>query len=189
MKRCDNIEQAVDVLKKGGIILYPTETVWGIGCDATNAQAVERIYKLKQRADKKSMLVLVDSLAALDRVVENVPEAAEMLLEAAVRPLTIIYDRPKSLPQNLTADDGSVGIRITSGHVANRICRMLKRPLVSTSANISGHRAPALLSKIDKEIIEGVDLIIGDDSDTNPNGRPSDIIKVSDDGVIRIIRG
>ena len=131
-----DMAEAVRVLKEGGILLYPTDTIWGIGCDATNREAVERIYRLKQRSDAKSMLVLVGSEGELQRTVEEVPEAAWMLIEAAVNPLTIIYDRPVGVAPNLLAEDGSLGIRITNELFSRTLCQRLKHPLVSTSANI-----------------------------------------------------
>lgn len=188
IKPNEDIANGVKAMREGGIILYPTETVWGIGCDATDAEAVKRIYRLKERLDKKSMIVLVDSIASLERTVENIPEAAEQLIEAAVRPLTIIYDHARNLPECLVADDGSIGVRITSGKTAAALCRALRRPIVSTSANISGHPAPRTLGQIDKAIIDGVDYIVGKDTPEAGCGRPSEIIKVSDSGVISIIR-
>lgn len=147
----EDMVTALDVLKKGGIILYPTDTVWGIGCDATNAEAVKKIYELKQRTDSKSMLVLVGSAYELQQTVENVPEAAWMLIDAAVNPLTIIYDHPRGLAGNLLAEDGSAGIRITGEIFSSTLCRRLRRPLVSTSANISAARHPAHSVRLPKK--------------------------------------
>lgn len=156
----DDMARAVETLKKGGIILYPTDTVWGIGCDASNPEAVKKIYNLKQRADSKSMLVLVGSEGELQRTVEEVPDAAWMLIEAAVKPLTIIYDRPKGLASNLLAEDGSVGIRIADEVFSRTLCQRLRQPLVSTSANISGHKTPRTFAEIDDEIKNGVDYVV-----------------------------
>lgn len=184
----EDMAAALEVLKKGGIILYPTDTVWGIGCDATNAEAVKKIYELKQRTDSKSMLALVGSAGELQQTVETVPEAAWMLIDAAVNPLTIIYDRPRGLAANLLAEDGSAGIRITAEVFSSTLCRRLRRPLVSTSANISGNKTPRTFSEISKEIIEGVDYVVKYRRDDNTRHTASNIIKVSDSGVIKIIR-
>lgn len=184
----DDMAAALEVLKKGGIILYPTDTVWGIGCDATNAEAVKKIYELKQRTDSKSMLALVGSAGELQQTVETVPEAAWMLIDAAVNPLTIIYDHPRGLAANLLAEDGSAGIRITGEVFSSTLCRRLRRPLVSTSANISGDKTPRTFSEISKDIIDGVDYVVKYRRDDNTRHTTSNIIKVSDSGVIKIIR-
>ena len=183
-----DMAEAVRVLKEGGILLYPTDTIWGIGCDATNREAVERIYRLKQRSDAKSMLVLVGSEGELQRTVEEVPEAAWMLIEAAVNPLTIIYDRPVGVAPNLLAEDGSLGIRITNELFSRTLCQRLKHPLVSTSANISGEKSPATFADIDPAIIAGVDYVVKYRQEENMPHRSSNIIKLSDSGVVKIIR-
>lgn len=183
-----DMNSALEVLKRGGIILYPTDTVWGIGCDATNQEAVRRIYDLKQRTDSKSMLVLVGSEGELQRTVEEVPEAAWMLIEAAVNPLTIIYDRPKGVAADLLAEDGSLGIRITKELFSRTLCQRLRHPLVSTSANVSGKKTPATFSEIDEEIINGVDYVVQYGRSDNTRHKPSNIIKVSDTGVVKVIR-
>lgn len=175
-------------MKKGGIILYPTDTVWGIGCDATNPDAVKKIYALKQREESKSMLVLVDGEAMLERTVNDIPEVAWQLIEAAVDPLTIIYDHPHGVAPNLLADDGSLGIRVTEERYSNELCRRLRRPIVSTSANISGKKAPAVFSQISQEIIDGVDYVAEYRREETGNPSPSNIIKVSDGGLIKVIR-
>lgn len=184
----EDIKNAVAVLKKGGIILYPTDTVWGIGCDATNPDAVKKIYELKRRAESKSMLVLVDGEAMLDRTVKDIPEVAWQLIEAAVDPMTIIYDHPSGVAPNLLAEDGSLGIRITSERYSNELCRRLRRPIVSTSANVSGEKAPVFFSQILGEIKEGCDYIAEYRRDDNTPHKPSNIIKVSDGGLIKVIR-
>lgn len=183
-----DIKNALDTLRKGGVILYPTDTIWGIGCDATNADAVKRIYDLKRRAESKSMLALVDSEAALERTVNDVPEVAWELIEAAVRPLTIIYDHPQGVAKNLLAEDGSLGIRITGERFSNELCRRLRRPLVSTSANISGEKAPASFCDISPEIIDGVDYVAKYRQDEDIKSVASNIIKLSDGGLFKIIR-
>lgn len=183
-----DIRNALDTLRKGGIILYPTDTIWGIGCDATNAEAVKKIYGLKQRAESKSMLALVDSEAALERTVDDIPEVAWDLIDAAVRPLTIIYDLPHGVAKNLLAEDGSLGIRITKERFSNDLCRRLRRPLVSTSANISGEKSPVSFHDISQEIIDGVDYVVSYRQDENINAVASNIIKLSDGGLFKVIR-
>lgn len=184
----EDIREAVKCLKSGGIILYPTDTVWGIGCDATNAEAVKKIYDLKKRAESKSMLVLVDSEGMLERTVSDIPEVAWQLIDAAVDPLTIIYDHPHGVAPNLLAEDGSLGIRITHEKYSSELCKRLHRPIVSTSANVSGKRAPAIYSQISPEILEGVDYVAEYRREETGNPLPSNIIKVSDGGLIKVIR-
>ena len=183
-----DMARAVETLRSGGIVLYPTDTVWGIGCDATNPEAVRRIYELKQRSDAKSMLVLVGSEGELQRTVENIPDAAWMLIEAAANPLTIIYDHPVGLATELLADDGSVGVRITSELFSRTLCQRLRRPIVSTSANISGRKTPATFAEISPEIIDGVDYVVSYRRDDTRRARPSNIIKVSDSDIVKVIR-
>ena len=184
----DDIRIAVDVLRKGGIILYPTDTIWGIGCDATNEEAVKKIYELKKRADSKSMLVLVDSEAALERTVNDIPEVAWDLIDSAVTPLTIIYDNPMNVAPSLPAEDGSLGVRITKERFSSELCRRLRRPIVSTSANISGVKSKGRFCDIPEEIIEGVDYVVAYGRENNREISPSNIIKLSKGGVIQIIR-
>lgn len=184
----EDMARAVEVMRNGGIILYPTDTVWGIGCDATNPEAVKKIYELKRRDDAKSMLVLVGSEGELQRTVEEVPEAAWMLIEASVNPLTVIYDRPKGIAPNLLADDGSCGIRITGELFSRTLCQRLRHPVVSTSANVSGSRTPRTFAEISDEIKSGVDYVVRYRRDDTSAHKPSNIIKVSDSGVIKVIR-
>ncbi|MDY5858933.1 MAG: L-threonylcarbamoyladenylate synthase [Porphyromonas sp.] len=183
-----DLDTALRVLRSGGIILYPTDTVWGIGCDASNAEAVARIYALKRRADSKSMLVLVDSLAMLERYVPEIPEVAYSLIEFATRPLTIIYDEALGLAQNLVAEDGSIGVRVTSEDFSAQLCHALRRPLVSTSANISGEPTPAIFSGISPEIIAGVDYVVQYRQNDKSKSAPSQIIKLGKTGEVKIIR-
>ncbi|MBD5301740.1 MAG: threonylcarbamoyl-AMP synthase [Bacteroides sp.] len=183
-----DMSKAIEVLQSGGIILYPTDTVWGIGCDATNEDAVKKIYELKHRIDSKSMLVLVGSEGALQQYVEEVPETAWMLIETAVNPLTIIYDRPKGLAKNLLSEDGSAGIRITNELFSRTLCQRLRKPIVSTSANIAGEKTPRNFTEITPEIIEGVDYVVKFRREDTNKSKPSNIIKVSDSGIIKIIR-
>lgn len=183
----EDLKKAVDVLRNGGVILYPTDTIWGLGCDAGNAKAVERIFKIKQRADSKSMLSLVASDGMLQQFVSEVPEAAWQLIDAAVNPLTIIYDNPKGIAENLLAEDRSAGFRITSEPYSRGLCQRLRHPVVSTSANISGKPSPKQFSDIDPEILNAVDYI-AEYGRNNKESLPSNIIKVTDSNVITIIR-
>lgn len=196
----DDLQEALSILKKGGIILYPTDTVWGIGCDATNEEAVQRIFQLKQRSDSKSMLVLLDGIGKLQGYVESVPEAAWMLLEAtdvtkedavpevAQRPLTIIYPKAKNLAPSLVAEDGSIGIRITTEPFTHALCEQLHHPIVSTSANISGQPTAQSFAEISLEIRQGVDYICRFRQQDTTIHQPSSIIKVELDNTFRIIR-
>ena len=190
-----DLDEAVRVLKRGGIIVYPTDTVWGIGCDATNAEAVAKIYALKQREDCKSMLVLLDTAAKLNYYVQNIPEAAEMLLMAndegtngECKPLTIIYPGARNLAKNLIAEDGSVGIRISSEPFSQALCRQLHAPIVSTSANISGQPTAHYFGEIAQEILDGADYVCRFRRDDDTPHEPSSIIKVLADGSFKIIR-
>ncbi len=184
----EDIKKAVEVLRNGGIILYPTDTVWGIGCDATNADAVSKIYRLKQREDAKSMLVLVDSDGMLQRTVSDVPDIAWELIDAAVNPLTIIYDHPNGVASNLTAPDGSLGVRISSERYSSELCRRLRRPIVSTSANISGEKTPKTFREIADAVKEGVDYVAEYRRDDTTPHAPSNIIKLSEGGLFKVIR-
>lgn len=184
----EDLNMAADVMRKGGIILYPTDTIWGIGCDARNEEAVKRIYDLKQRSDSKSMLVLVGSESQLERMVRTVPEAAWMLIEASEDPLTIIYDSPISVAENLKAEDGSLGIRITREKFSNALCRKAGFPIVSTSANISGMKSARNFKEISEEIKSGVDYVVKYRREENTEHKSSGIIKVKDNGLIKVIR-
>lgn len=183
------IQQAAKILREGGIILYPTDTVWGIGCDATNPQAVNRIYRLKKRADHKAMIVLVSSLAMLERHADGIPEVAYDLVENSTTPLTIVYDRGIGLAGDLLGPDGTIGIRLTTEEFSAGLCRALGRPLVSTSANISGQPAAGCFSEISEEIKLGVDHIV-DYRREEPAGsrRPSCVMRLEESGVFKILR-
>jgi len=192
----EDLQETLRVLRSGGIIVYPTDTVWGIGCDATNAEAVKRIYALKQREDSKSMLVLLDSAAKLNYYVD-VPEAAEMLLDVQrdneedtkeSKPLTIIYPNARHMAENLIAEDGSIGIRITDEPFSKALCAQLKRPLVSTSANISGHPTAPFFKQIEQAILDGADYVCHFRRDDETPHEPSSIIKINTDGSFKIIR-
>lgn len=175
-------------MREGGVILYPTDTIWGIGCDATNEDAVRRVYEIKQRQDSKAMLVLVDSSVKVDFYVQDVPEVAWDLIDLADKPLTIIYSGARNLAANLLAEDGSVGIRVTNEDFSKRLCQQFRKAVVSTSANISGQPSPRNFSEISEEVKSAVDYIVGYRQKEMSNPKPSSIIKLDKGGVIKIIR-
>ena len=175
-------------MREGGVILYPTDTIWGIGCDATNEDAVRRVYEIKQRQDSKAMLVLVDSSVKVDFYVQDVPEVAWDLIDLADKPLTIIYSGARNLAANLLAEDGSVGIRVTNEDFSKRLCQQFRKAVVSTSANISGQPSPRNFSEISEEVKSAVDYIVGYRQEEMSNPKPSSIIKMDKGGVIKIIR-
>lgn len=182
------IKKSLEVLRNGGIILYPTDTVWGIGCDATREDAVEKIYSLKQRPGRKSMLVLLDTEARLPQYVQEIPDIAFDLIEQAVNPLTIIYPAAKNLAPNLVAEDQSIGIRITSDEFCSRLISRFGKPIVSTSANISSQSAPAIYDEISEEILQGVDYVAEWRQDDISRSKPSGIIKLGVNGEVNVIR-
>ncbi|MDR3062112.1 MAG: threonylcarbamoyl-AMP synthase [Dysgonamonadaceae bacterium] len=184
----DEIRKACEILSQGGVILYPTDTIWGIGCDATNEAAVKRVYEIKQRVDSKSMLVLIDSPDYLDYYVDDLPEIALNLVDVADKPLTIIYSGAKNLAPNLIAGDGSIGIRITKEKFSQGLCAQFKKPVVSTSANISGLPAPGNFFEIHENIKKSVDYIVDFRREEKNNPKPSGIIKLGKGGEIQIIR-
>ncbi|WP_044266226.1 L-threonylcarbamoyladenylate synthase [Bacteroides timonensis] len=184
----EDIKKACQVMNEGGVILYPTDTIWGIGCDATNEEAVRRVYEIKQRSDSKAMLVLVDSPVKVDFYVQDVPEVAWDLIEVADKPLTIIYSGARNLAPNLIAEDGSVGIRVTNEEFSKRLCQQFRKAIVSTSANISGQPSPANYSEITEELKSMVDYVVGYRWEEMGHPKPSSIIKLDKGGVIKIIR-
>ena len=184
----NDINKALEVLKSGGVILYPTDTIWGLGCDATNPDAVKRIYDIKKREDSKSMLVLMGNPALLERYVDEVPDVAWDLVEITTTPLTVIYPGAKNLAANLIAADGSIGIRFTKEEFTIRLLQRFRRPIVSTSANISGEVAPAFFDEISEEVKEQVDYIVEYRQDDIAPAQPSGIIKLGPGGQIDIIR-
>lgn len=188
MSREEDIKQAVKVLREGGVILYPTDTIWGIGCDATNAAAVARVYGIKQRDDSKALICLVDSDARLQRYVRDVPDVAWELLDAVVRPTTVILDHAVNLAENLIAADGSIGIRITQEPFSKELCYRFQKPIVSTSANISGMPAAQNYSDIAPEILEAVDYVCFSRRQEHQPHTASSIIKLSENGEVTIIR-
>lgn len=175
-------------MRRGGVILYPTDTIWGIGCDATNAEAVRRVYQLKQREDSKAMICLVDSEARLQRYVRNVPDVAWNLMELATSPITIIFDHVSGLAPNLTAEDGSIAMRITREPFSKELCYRFQKPIVSTSANISGEPAAQNFRDISPELVEAVDYVCWSRRQEHQPHKPSSIIKISANGEFKIIR-
>jgi len=184
----EEIKKALKVLRNGGVILYPTDTVWGLGCDATNEEAVKRIYNIKQRIDNKAMLVLMDSTAKLQAYVTEIPDLAWDLIEMSTKPLTIIYPQGKNLASNLLGDDGSVGIRVSNEDFSKRLCEMFRRPIVSTSANVSGEPTPLNFAQISQAIIEAVDYVVNYRQEDLSEPAPSSIIKLGPGNLIKVIR-
>ena len=180
----EDIKAACEVMQKGGVILYPTDTVWGIGCDATNEEAVKRVYEIKKRQDSKALLVLVDSQVKVDFYAKDVPQVAWDLIEMTTKPLTIIYDQGRNLAENLLAEDGSVGIRVTSEPFSKQLCFRFRKAIVSTSANISGEKGAANFSEISQEIIDAVDYVVKYRQDDKSQPKPSSIIKL---GVLPVL--
>ena len=184
----EDLEKAVRVMRDGGVILYPTDTIWGLGCDASNQDAVKRIFSIKQRSDSKSMLVLIDSDAKLNYYVEEIPDVAFDLMDLSEKPLTIIYDGARRLAPQLIAEDGSVGIRVTKEAFSRELCARMRGAVVSTSANISGQPSPANFAEISKEIIDAVDYVVEYRRDDQSKAKPSGIIKLGRGGLVKVIR-
>jgi L-threonylcarbamoyladenylate synthase len=183
----EEIQKAFEVIQSGGIILYPTDTVWGIGCDATNAEAVSKIYALKKRAETQSMIVLMNGEKMMYNVFKNIPEVAWQILDLSEKPTTLILDEPRNVAPNLIAADKTLGIRIVKEPFCFKLLERMKKPLVSTSANISGGPTPKSFKEISPEIIKGVDYVVNLHHDKIA-GKPSTIIKLSNDLQVRIIR-
>ena len=183
-----DIKEACRVMYEGGVILYPTDTIWGIGCDATNEDAVRRVYDIKRGTDSKAMLVLVDYAVKVDFYVQDVPDVAWDLIELADKPLTIIYSGARNLASNLLAEDGSVGIRVTNEAFSKRLCQQFRKAIVSTSANISGQPSPSSFAEISEEIKSSVDYIVQARREEEGGAKPSSIIKLGEGGLIQIIR-
>ena len=184
----EDIKKAIEVLKQGGIILYPTDTIWGIGCDATNEEAVEKLYAIKQRDKSKSMLILLDNPVKVQTYINDVPEIAWDLIDLAEKPLTIIFNEAKNLAPNLINKDGTIGIRITAEDFSRNLCMRFRKPIVSTSANITGQEAPLNFNQIDPQIIDLVDYVVEYRQDEIYKQTPSSIIKLGSSGEIEIIR-
>ncbi len=184
----EDILKACEVMNAGGIILYPTDTIWGIGCDATNEDAVRKVYELKKRSDSKSMIVLIDIPVKLDYYLSEVPDMAWDLIEVSEKPLTIIYDQARQVAENLIAEDGTLAIRVTKEKFSQELCRRFRKAIVSTSANVSGEPSPQNFSQISDIIKNGVDYIVGFRQEELSNPKPSSIIKLGLDGQVKIIR-
>lgn len=188
MKQEEDIKNAVEVMKQGGVILYPTDTVWGIGCDATNPEAVAKVYNIKQRNDSKAMICLVDSDVRLQRYVRDVPEVAWNVMEYATQPTTIIFDKGVNLAPNLIAEDGSIAMRITREPFSKELCYRFQKPIVSTSANISGQPAAQNYKDISEELLNAVDYVCWSRRQEKQPHTPSKIIRLKADGEVEIIR-
>ncbi len=184
----EDIKKACEVMRSGGVILYPTDTVWGIGCDATRSDAVKRVFEIKRRSDSKALIVLIGDADHLWKYVDEEPEIARELIDVAVRPLTIVYDRGRNLAPELLAADGSVGIRVTRERFSRCLCNAMRRPVVSTSANVSGNPTPVFFKDIDPEIINAVDYVVRSRRDENTPRQPSSVIKLGNDGTVKILR-
>ncbi len=188
MTQEEDIRRAVEVLRKGGVILYPTDTVWGIGCDATNARAVERVYEIKQRKDSKALICLVDSDNRLARYARGLSDVAWDLLTLATTPTTVVLDGIVGLAENLYAEDGSLGMRITNEEFSKNLCYAFQRPIVSTSVNISGQEPAQNYRDISHELLEAVDYVCYSRRNEHSPHRPSKIIRLTKDGVVNILR-
>lgn len=184
----EDLKNALQILRNGGVILYPTDTIWGLGCDATNADAVKKIFEIKRRDDSKSMLVLMENPNMLRAYINEVPEIAWELIEVTDKPLTIIYPGAKNLAPNLIAEDGTIGIRITTETFTEHLIQQFRRPIVSTSANLSGKPTPQNFNQIEEEILTAVDYVVQYRQDDTAKSMPSSIIKLGLGGQIQIIR-
>lgn len=184
----EDIRQAVETLRRGGLILYPTDTIWGIGCDASNADAVRRVYELKQRDDSKALICLVDSAGRMQRYLRHVPDVAWDLIEYAEKPLTLILDGAVNLAPNLIAANGSIGMRVTREAISHELCYRFQKAIVSTSANLSGEPSPANFTEVSPQIIQGVDYVMKCRQNDLSKAKPSQIIKLGIDGQVQIIR-
>ena len=188
MKTEDDIRNAVETMRKGGVILYPTDTVWGIGCDATNPEAVAKVYKIKHRDDSKALICLVDSDSRLQRYVRNVPNVAWDIFELSEKPTTVILDDAVNLAPNLIAEDGSIAMRITKETFSKELCYRFQKAIVSTSANISGEPSPKNFADISPEIVNAVDYVCTSRRDERSNPPASNIIKLGVGGEVKVIR-
>ena len=186
--RDTDIQKAIEVLRAGGTILYPTDTIWGIGCDATNPEAVKRVFEIKRREDSKALICLVDSAGRLQRYVRNVPDVAWDIVDLATKPTTLILSGANGLAPNLLAEDGSVGLRVTSEVFSHTLCYRFQKAIVSTSVNISGEPAAQNYRDIDPRIIEQVDYVCFSRRQEHKPHQPSGIIKLGMGGEVKIIR-
>ena len=181
------MEQIIETLKSGGTILYPTDTIWGIGCDATNIDAINKIFEIKKGETNKSMIILVESAKRLQDLVE-VPEMAWEIMDLSEKPVTLIYDNPKGLPKEILAEDGSIGIRLVDDLFLKKIIIKLNKPLVSTSANFSGEKSPMKFSDISKELVNAVDFVAEENHDIISEFSGSSVIRIWNDGRIKVLR-
>ena len=184
----EEVEKCISLLKEGKVILYPTDTVWGIGCDATCEEALMRIYRIKQRNEKKSMIILLDSMQRLPMYVQKIPLIAWDLLAHVTRPTTFIYQSAYNLPEKLIHEDGTIAIRIVQNEFCRRVIKGLGRPLISTSANIAGEPTPQTFDKISQQVISQMDYVVSQDQSTSVEFKPSRLIKFLDDYNFTIIR-
>jgi L-threonylcarbamoyladenylate synthase len=184
----EDISAALTTLRSNGVILYPTDTIWGLGCDATSQDAVEKIFRIKSRNENKSLLILVNSEQMLERFVNDIPDTAFELIAVSEDPLTIIYPKGKNLAKGVCSDDGSVGIRICRDEFCNQLISLFRKPIVSTSANFSGKPAPPSFSKIEKLLIDSADYVVKYRRDDRSKQSASPVIKFNTDGTIKIIR-
>jgi L-threonylcarbamoyladenylate synthase len=184
----EDIRECVKVLREGGVILYPTDTIWGLGCDATSQAAVRKIFGIKSRNESKSLIILVNSYTMLERYVSDIPDAAAQIIEASDTPVTIIYPGCRNLAPAVSAEDGSVGIRITDDPFCSELISRFRKPVISTSANISGEKAPLNFGEVSEEILSKVDYVVKFRQDDRQEHRASPVIKVDLNGVIKIIR-
>lgn len=184
----DEVKKAFDVIQQGGIILYPTDTIWGIGCDATNTEAIQKIYALKQRAQEKSMIILLDTENKLESYIREVPAIAFDLIEFAENPLTLVMPGAKNISPAIISEDGSVGVRVSKHPFCQQLIQRMRKPLVSTSANISGQPSPQNFMQISAEIIDGVDYVVDVDQHDLSEKRPSTIMRLDPSGMFEFIR-
>ena len=181
------MQKALEILKNGGVILYPTDTIWGIGCDATNVEAINKIFEIKKREKTKSMIILVESERRLQDLVD-VPEMAWQIIDLSEKPVTIVYENPRNLPKEILAEDGSIGIRLVKDDFCKKLISELNKPLVSTSANFSGDKSPLKFSDISQELIDAVDYAVEENRENVSKYSGSSVIKVWSDGRIKVIR-
>lgn len=181
------MQKALEILKNGGVILYPTDTIWGIGCDATNVEAINKIFEIKKREKNKSMIILVESERRLQDLVD-VPEMAWQIIDLSEKPVTIVYENPRNLPKEILAEDGSIGIRLVKDNFCKKLIGKLNKPLVSTSANFSGDKSPLKFSDISLELIDAVDYAVEENREKFSKYSGSSVIKIWNDGRVKVLR-
>ena len=184
----DDLDRALKTLREGGIILYPTDTIWGLGCDATSKEAVEKIFRIKNRGESKSLILLVNGFTMLERYVKKIPEAAAAILDVADKPITIIYPEGKNLAPGVCSEDGSVAVRICTDSFCSELIGRFRKPVISTSANISESLSPSVFSEIEQKIILSADYVVRYRQEDTNKKTPSSIIRVDNNGAIKIIR-